>query len=142
MRYEHTQLNIVQYTAHLTLTVNLKTPLISDDYQYGTNILSISISDVYNWCDFSTLIHFFHSTVVWIGTCVDVSTACVCLCINGKPFTCTVHLWVQYTAGLWYRRALSAFWKAHHASGFGHSIALIEACWCAFCHSQETAGLS
>lgn len=49
IRYEHTQLNIVQYTAHLTLTVNLKTPLRSDDYQYGTNILSISISDVYNW---------------------------------------------------------------------------------------------
>lgn len=52
---------------------------------------------------------------------------CGCLCINGKPFTCAVHLWVQYTAGLWYRRALSAYWKAHHASGFGHSNALIEA---------------
>jgi len=45
MRYA--QLNIVQYTVYLTFTVNFKTPLMSDDYQYGTNILCIN-SDVYN----------------------------------------------------------------------------------------------
>ncbi len=96
--------------------------LISSNWQYGTHSLCISSSDVYNWIDFAKCIHVFTAQ----------------LCINGKPFTCAVHLLEQHTAGPWYRRALSAFWKSHHASRFGHSNALIEVADVVFCHSQET----